>query len=375
MKSVIKITTVGLIISMSILILQCEGRTRFYRPDLPEQLCAIGIIDIDDTTIYDITFWWHHDTITFSRSIQFERSYQREYSDGLTDSLRDFKFRISNEYGDMFIYNTRQPTWNPEVKIPLGLSFESGKKYFFHGSEKNAPDISAEITLPELPPPLTLLSCKDYLITLKNPSDSSCHALFLNSCDPDTVARTSEIEFSFPNLNPNSYYAVLLIGNYSDSKWEWGPGRGSNFLNFSILESNTYGFFSDLHGRRTFQVFCPECFSYIGFMENPVRAYFIDGSKIPAETCTLKLLTEYANGNILPDSICCFQVRLMSIPEEAYLFYKSLYTYNLMSDDPFRELVNINGNVVGGNGIIALCRSRDLIVTISQTGKMHDPYF
>jgi hypothetical protein len=65
----------------------------------------------------------------------------------------------------------------------------------------------------------------------------------------------------------------------------------------------------------------------------------------------------------------------MSIPKEAYLFYKSLYTYKMQSDDPFGELININGNVVGGNGVIALCRSRDLIVYTGQTGGMYDPYF
>jgi hypothetical protein len=65
----------------------------------------------------------------------------------------------------------------------------------------------------------------------------------------------------------------------------------------------------------------------------------------------------------------------MSLPKEAYLFYKSLYTYKMERDDPFGELININGNVVGGNGIIALCRSRDLIVNINQTGKMYDPFF
>ena len=44
-------------------------------------------------------------------------------------------------------------------------------------------------------------------------------------------------------------------------------------------------------------------------------------------------------------------------------------------DDPFGELININGNVVGGNGIIALCRSRDLIVYTGQTGGRFDPFF
>ena len=65
----------------------------------------------------------------------------------------------------------------------------------------------------------------------------------------------------------------------------------------------------------------------------------------------------------------------MSISKETYLFYKSLYTFNTQKDDPFSELVNINGNIVGGNGIIALCRSRELIVYTDQTGGRYDPFF
>ena len=57
-----------------------------------------------------------------------------------------------------------------------------------------------------------------------------------------------------------------------------------------------------------------------------------------------------------------FRVRLMSIPKELYLFEKSLYTYRKVSDDPFVEPVNLKGNIKGGNGVFAICRSRELIV-------------
>jgi hypothetical protein len=85
--------------------------------------------------------------------------------------------------------------------------------------------------------------------------------------------------------------------------------------------------------------------------------------------------TYWDNIKYIPSFIEYFRVRLMSIPKEAYLFYKSLYTYKMERDDPFGELININGNVVGGNGVIALCRSRDLIVYTGQTGGRFDPYF
>lgn len=68
-------------------------------------------------------------------------------------------------------------------------------------------------------------------------------------------------------------------------------------------------------------------------------------------------------------------IRFVSLLKECYFFYKSLYTYSVQKDDPFSELVNVNGNVVNGNGVIALCRSRELIVYTGQTGGKYDPYF
>jgi hypothetical protein len=52
----------------------------------------------------------------------------------------------------------------------------------------------------------------------------------------------------------------------------------------------------------------------------------------------------------------------MSIPKELYLFEKSQFTYNQVSNDPFAEPANLKGNIKGGNGVFAICRSRELIV-------------
>ena len=46
-------------------------------------------------------------------------------------------------------------------------------------------------------------------------------------------------------------------------------------------------------------------------------------------------------------------------------FEKSLDTYGKISRDPFAEPIYINGNIKGGNGIFALCRSRELKITFS----------
>lgn len=51
-------------IALTLVISHCERNDRFYRPNMSEKLCSIGIIDADDTLL---------------RHISFEKSFQVEY--------------------------------------------------------------------------------------------------------------------------------------------------------------------------------------------------------------------------------------------------------------------------------------------------------
>jgi hypothetical protein len=355
MKSLNKNFSISLIITLAILISQCETKERFYRPNVPQELCTISILDIDDSTIYDILYPFpsHKDTVTYSRYISFEKSFQFEYLEERNDSLRDFSFRISNENEDMYVYHNKHTIKNLEIIIPDNLKFESGRKYFLHASEKETSDISAEIEVPPLPKELSLISFKTEIITLEKP--------YLHSCAQNDLARNIEIEFSFLNDNPKSFYAILLTASWSDSRLPSFLQWGSNLLQYTVLETNTTGFIYPLQGRKTFQSFCRGV-DLVEFYQSPVSAYFIDGSKIPDKNCTLKIATQTENGISVPGFSKCYRIRLISIPEELYLFEKSLFNYNRVSDDPFAEPVNLKGNIKGGNGVFAICRSRELIV-------------
>jgi hypothetical protein len=378
MKSFNKFLLISLITSTILLVFQCESKERFYLPDLPRKLCTIGVLDIDDTTYYD-TFspsrpgFIPHDSMIFARNIYFEKSFQSEYPAEKNGSLRELSFRISNENKDLIVSQSTPETKNIVFKIPYSKRFEPGRKYFLNASEMECSDISAEITVPELPPDLTLLSIKTGFIMLDHPKEWC----YIHN-PPQYTKRTVEIEFSFPNNNPASYYAVLLTGSYSDSRVDWSQGWGSNLFNFTVLEGNTFGFFYPFQERRTVQSIC-ERDSASGndlvYKLYSISAYFIDGSKIPDKNCTLKISTQWANVKFLPHFIKCFRVRLMSIPKELYLFEKSLYTYSRVHNDPFSEPANIQGNIKGGNGVFAICRSRELIVYTGQKGGIYDPYF
>jgi hypothetical protein len=97
----------------------------------------------------------------------------------------------------------------------------------------------------------------------------------------------------------------------------------------------------------------------------PVYAYFIDGSKTFYNKCLITLSTQFHDSYSPIAYLSWVRIKLLSIPEELYLFEKSLYTYKNILDDPFAEPVYLNGNIIGGNGVFAVCRSKELIVEFS----------
>ncbi len=127
-----------------VFISRCESPEIFYRPDLPEKLCSIGIIDIDDTTL---------------RHISFEKSFQSEYKDEINDSLRDFSFSISSSSGELFSYHCDSTIKNIEdLRIPDNIVFIPGEKYYLYAKEKDLEEISAEVIASAPPPEPRLIS-------------------------------------------------------------------------------------------------------------------------------------------------------------------------------------------------------------------------
>jgi hypothetical protein len=367
------------------LFFQCENKERYYRPDEPEQICVIGIIDIDDTVYYD-TFapWINHDSVEFARTLYFEKSFQSEYSDNADNSFRDLSFRISTGNEDLVTGHGNESERKAQFRIPDEIKFESGKKYFLHAEDKQAAGIKAECTVPELPPQIIISGIKTGITMLDYP-DNNCFPFYIEN-NSKYSRRTAEIGFSFSIQNPDTYYAILLSGSYSDSRVDWSPGWGTNLLNFNVTETNTEGFFYYLKGRKTVQSFCKKT-KYIdergyewtryGMYHTfkDVNAYYIDGSKIPEGNCFITLNTSWEWILNAPEVIKCLRIRIMSIPKELYLFQKGLLTYSRVSGDPFSEPVNLKGNIINGNGIFALCRSRDFIVYTGQQGGAFDPWF
>jgi hypothetical protein len=331
-------TRFSIAIIVIVLLVQCERKERYYRPNLPEKLCSIGIIDLDDTLL---------------RHISFEKSFQIEYPEEVIDSLRELSFTISSSEGELFKYQTDSTLKNlKDLRIPDSIEFNSVEKYYLRAKEKSSPEISAEVIVPQPPSKPSLISINWETTTLSKPQE----------CTGLTTVRSAVISFSFiNNSGQKQYYALLLEGTGFSMSNLFIPFKG--LLDFSIRESNSPGFFAVMPDLKMYHYICDD--PYLLVQKTPVFAYFIEGRKIPNNECRITLSAQFADDYCVYDFFKAFRIKVLSIPEELYLFEKSLYTYNKTSGDPFAEQVYFNGNIKGGNGVFAICRSTDLTINLS----------
>jgi hypothetical protein len=329
----------GLTIIILMLLVRCESKERFYRPNLQEKLCSIGIIDVDDTTRY----------------ISFEKSYQIEYPEEVNDSLRDFSFTISSAKGEVFKYLCDSTVKNvKDLKIPENIKFSPGEKYYLQAKERSTPSISADISVTESPSKPSLTSINREISTLSKPLE----------CTGYTTFNSAVISISFKNYSKQKlYYALLIQGTGYRTNFNSFLFQYSGFLDFSVRKCNAPGFFAEMQGIKMYHRNCND--NHISIKESPpVLAYFIDGIEISDNECHIILSIKF-HDDLSPFEIFrSFRIKLLSIPKELYFFEKSLYTYNKVKEDPFSEPVYLNGNIKEGNGVFALCRSSDLIIDL-----------
>lgn len=329
-----------------ILFYQCESKDRFYRPDLPEKLSALGIINADDTTRYII----------------FEKSFQVEYPEVNTDSLRELSFTISDTYRAIYSFKSEHALKNKSlIKIPDSIRFHTGEKYFFTAKERDCPEVLSEVIVPEPPPDLKFLSFTREKVTNYQ---VECHDIY-----EDPVKDV--IELSFANSKgKNSYYALLIKsygyipsqdGTICHENWYYFKPWES-YIEFLIMESDAQGFFAIYPGLTRYTTDPCSCYKLI---ENRVHAYFMETGNIKNSESKIVLTTQSVDGISVPAYRYIFRIRFLSIPEEMFLFNKSLYSYERNTGDPFSEPVYLNGNIKEGYGVFAICRSSELTIDLS----------
>ena len=340
-----------LLILLSGLTIQCEDREKFYRPNLPEKLCTICIIDADDGYQFLPLNQLHNKPI--ARIITIEKSYQNEYLQDINDSLREFSYSISSSGKELFNYKSNSPIKVlKDFSLPANIEFRSGESYNLYASEKNTGKISAISSVPEAPSKLNFIS-----------SSNEIKKFGCSDAIGDSTRQTDNIKFSFENdPTKNLYYAIQIEGIY-----EIHSVDSIMFaLSYEVKESNSPGFFSELSGYSQFELTCMD--NKLTSIKTPYSAYIIEGSKIPENKCTITISTFFQSISFNDGKWRWkYKIKLLSIPKELFLYEKSLNTYHRNSADPFSEPVYLNGNIQGGNGVFAICRSSELTVKLPIT--------
>lgn len=125
----------------------CESKDRYSRPNLPEKLCCIALIDIDDTS-HLFHYNPEYKDLGFGRYILFEKSFQSEYQLSSRDSLREFSFSISSDNNNIIDYKSNGNIKNYlKVTIPDSIKFLTNGNYYLKASENGNNEISASISV------------------------------------------------------------------------------------------------------------------------------------------------------------------------------------------------------------------------------------
>ncbi len=339
----------GLICSTLFLFATCESNDRYYRPDVPEKLCVFGIIDIDDTaSTSQYVPLWHETSL---RHLSFEKSFQSEYSGEITDSIREIEFTISSSEKELFRYFSDSRVIKiVDLRIPDSIVFNPEEKYFLWAKEKGIHEISAEVIPSKSPSEPELISINQGKAIYPIP----------NGCEIDTFARSVTITLSFEK-DQDLFYALIVEG-WGFSHWgTWIPHPA--FLNFSITESNIPGFFSEMQGLDMYHYVCTG--GHRKLVTSPAPVFLFEGAKIPDPKCSTSVYIQYWDGYSPYDTFKAIRIRLLSVPAELYNFEKSLYTYRKTAGDPFAEPIYLGGNIKGGIGVFAICRSTGLKINFS----------
>jgi hypothetical protein len=325
-KRIITILSPIIIAIVCFLIYGCEGNLEFIPPDKPEKLSVIAIVNADDTT----------------KSILFEKTYQPEYSSEETDSIRELSFTISSKDHDLFSYTNLKSLKRRElIKIPGNINFTSGEKFYFNAKEESS-TYTSEVEVPSAPKGLHLLSVEQGGIAFEMSSSTL------------TSNKSAVIDISFESeLLTDNYYTIQIEGTDHLSQ------RICNVL-YSVQYCNLPGFAAEIPGIDG-RIFLRGIAVAIGHL--PYYAFFMSTGLKEDTICNIQIIVGVGDQQIF-DYKKPVRIKLLSIPKELYYFEKSLYEYRKGLQDPFSEPVYLNGNIKGGYGIFAVCRSMDISFTL-----------
>ncbi|MEI6050607.1 MAG: DUF4249 family protein [Bacteroidota bacterium] len=351
-KSLVQFFAMGFIMVFLGLTTSCEGNERYFRPNLPEKLCCIGILD-DDTINYRNYYVDLEDKRSNLRFLSFEKSIQSEYLSDLQDSMRMFSFKIFTLNKEVYSYHSVKTIKNLlYFEVPDTIKFVSGETYYLTAQENNSKEISAQSTVPNAPPDISLISIKKEIMS----------TIPLNCYHPFDTAYSGIFNISIKNTKEqNQFYAIIVYGKGIFYPFP-NPIPYSGPTDFFIRESNTIGFYSELQELKIRHHACID--NEQGSEISPAKAYYFCGNQSPDDNFNLTISIPFHNSYSPIVWLESIRIKLLSLPQELYEYEKDVYTYYRNKDDPFSEPINLEGNVKNGNGVFAICKSSSLLLPL-----------
>lgn len=307
-----------------LLLSACEGKMIYFVPNEPEKLFASVVIDADDTF----------------RQIDLKKSYQPEYPAEEKDSLRELSITISYRDSNLFKFDENRSMRNDiTLIIPDSIKFETDKRYILKAKEKSIMEISSESIVPPLPPNFVVNSMEKVVYI----NDS--YPIWANPAMKAKINITIE-----KNKIDKSYFTLLVevINKYSPK-----------YITYNVLKSEIPFFITGIPNFRTSH----EPMNGIGLSRSmdPCPVAFFEVGSLSELNISISI---EMGGNEVYDYKKPIKVRLVSIPKELYNFEKSIYTYSNRWRDPFSEPVYLDSNIENGYGIFAICRSKEVTVSL-----------
>ncbi len=339
-------------ILLSIIIASCNDSDKYFRPDLTEKLCIVGIID-DDTVNYKYTFVDLKEKRNNLRFISFERSVQNEYMNIAGESLSNLNFKIVTSDSLVIEFHGQAEIENQFYwELPDTLKFHSGEEYSIIAQEESSHEVSAVTTVPDVPPQIFLISIHKE----RSPGNKL-------SCYPFDSSFCVIVKISIKNPRTSiQYYAIMV-----DGKGTWGNPSSHPIpyfgpTDFIINETNTFGFYSEIPGLKIRHKVCfeGEQGREAGSQISNSQVYIFDGNETPSDEFTFTISIPYHNDFSPITSLDFPRLKLLSITKELYDYEKNIRIYLKNKSDPFSEPVYIKSNILYGNGIFSICRSTSL---------------
>lgn len=300
----------------------CQGLIEMIPTDFEEKLCVTAILnDFKDQNI-----------------IIVEKSYQNEYPSEIKAHLEDLSVKIISESEVVFEYfNPKSENRIDTIHLPSYLKYVPNQKYTLTISEKNSETVVSEIVVPYSPSELEVGI--EGMVQTFLPPPAECH----------NPIKSVLLEIKFKSEKNLFYY--IDIDGYMDLIYK---DTLRYLIDYDILESNSSYFKTFLHGFRS--IGFRSCLPTGGIPINIYQPCFLDSRTISEKTCNVIIKIDINDEYY--DYSKPISINLNSIPMEFYNYEKSYHTYVESYFDPFSEPVYLVGNIKGGNGIFAICSSK-----------------